>query len=175
MSALSPQPLVDLAEYGKIQAEPLRPQTRRVILQETAARLYAGGLSRRQVAVRLRDYLAPEVKHPDIRTNAAVRILKKMEQELEFRDMVYDFSVGKTDLQIPAILNGVVKKAKAGRVDAARLVLEVTGRHNPRGDATPTAIQIVVEGVPRPARARVTEEDGDVIELSGPDVREEGE
>jgi len=48
------------------------------------------------------------------------------------------------------ILTGIAKKAQRGRVDAARLALELTGRHNPKGEQAPTQVAIIFQGIPRP-------------------------
>lgn len=70
-----------------------------------------------------------------------------------FRQALWDWSVADIDLSTPAILQGVVAKAAAGRVDAARLALEISGRHAPNSDIQPAAIQIVMNQVPRPSRS----------------------
>jgi glucose/arabinose dehydrogenase len=76
--------------------------------------------------------------------------------------MVYASAVVKLDMSTPAILKGVAAKAKRGRVDAARLALELTGRHNPKGDQQPAQVAVIIGGVPRP-RAITTDPDGQVI------------
>lgn len=68
-----------------------------------------------------------------------------------FRQALWDWSVNEMDLATPSILQGITAKAAAGRVDAARLALEITGRHAPNVDVQPASIQIVMGGVPRPA------------------------
>jgi hypothetical protein len=68
-----------------------------------------------------------------------------------FRQALWDWSVNEMDLATPDILKGITAKAAAGRVDAARLALEITGRHAPNVDVQPASIQIVMGGVPRPA------------------------
>jgi hypothetical protein len=79
--------------------------------------------------------------------------LRLWEETQWFRDAVYDYTMGISDMEIPRILSGVRRRAKAGRVDAARLVLEVTGRHNPRGqESAPAVVQISFGGtIPRPS------------------------
>lgn len=78
--------------------------------------------------------------------------LRAWEETQWFRDAVYDYAVQKLDMAVPKIFNGLANRARRGRVDASRLVLEVTGRHNPRGEAqTPAVIQISFGGaLPRP-------------------------
>lgn len=117
-----------------------------------AAQLYGQGYSRNHIAELLLSHLSPRTVAPHRRKSSALRRLRKWEKSQEFRDLVWSQSLIKLDLQAPAILGGIAKKAVRGRVDAARLALEITGRHNPKGDAAPTQIAIVVNGVPRPSR-----------------------
>jgi len=64
--------------------------------------------------------------------------------------MVYNTAVTQVDMQTPAILNGVVSRAVRGRVDAARLALEITGRHNPKGDQAAPTVVVAIDGISRP-------------------------
>lgn len=111
-------------------------------LQRTAVALYAQGKSRHTVAGLLREHLGPQPK----------KQLRQWEETQWFRDAVYDASIVHTDLQIPTILRSVVRRAKRGRVDAAKLALEVTGRHSTRDtDGTPAVVNINFGGLPRPS------------------------
>jgi hypothetical protein len=95
--------------------------------------------------------------------------LKRWEMRNDFRTIVYNKAIQDVDLATPKILKGVVKSAVKGRVDAARLALEVTGRHNPRGEHAPPSVVIAINGVPRPDRNRAIEEevvDGEAEELT---------
>jgi len=83
----------------------------------------------------------------------------------KFRDLIYHKAVVDIDLATPEILQGVVKKAKKGRVDAARFALEITGRHNPKGDGVPAQVVVAINGIPRPPRH----------EMQGQDLEIEGE
>jgi hypothetical protein len=78
--------------------------------------------------------------------------LRKWERNQDFRDLLYVHATTLLDLETPRILQGVASKAKRGRVDAARLALEITGRHNPKGDVQPAQVALVISGVPRPAQ-----------------------
>jgi DMSO/TMAO reductase YedYZ molybdopterin-dependent catalytic subunit len=79
--------------------------------------------------------------------------LRKWEMSVPFLDMIWELSLQKTQMELPQILNGVSRKAKMGRVDAARLILEVTGRHNPKGDVVaPNVVIQFGNDVPRPQR-----------------------
>jgi len=69
------------------------------------------------------------------------------------------------DLESPAILRGVARKARQGRVDAARLALELNGRHSPHTDITPAKVNIVFGGIPRPQDVQVELEDPNVVDV----------
>ena len=75
--------------------------------------------------------------------------MRAWKNQTKFRDVIYEAALQKLDLELPAVLEGMSKKART-RVDAARLVLEVTGRHNPRGDAQPPNITVQIANLPRP-------------------------
>jgi hypothetical protein len=121
-------------------------------LRETVAQMYGRGIPRKVIARTLVDYLVPNNRHRPLeqRLSQARQKLRNWEHTLEFRDRVYEIALVELDLESPAILKGLAKKAKRGRVDAARLAMELTGRHNPKGDAAPTQVAVVFNGIPRP-------------------------
>jgi hypothetical protein len=122
-------------------------------LQKTAAKLYGQGFERKQIAAALVDHLQPddgETPRPK-RLHRARSQLRKWEGTKKFRDLVYSQAVIKMDMQTPGILQGITHAAKRGRVDAARLALEVAGRHSSQGNAQVTAVQVnIANGIPRP-------------------------
>jgi hypothetical protein len=75
--------------------------------------------------------------------------LRRWERTDSFRDLVYEHAVARADMEIPGILKGMTKRAR-GRVDAARLVLEVTNRHNPKGEQQVPNITVQIANIPRP-------------------------
>jgi hypothetical protein len=93
--------------------------------------------------------------------------LRKWEMNQVFRDLVYRNAVVELDMSSPAILKGISRKARRGRVDAARLALELTGRHNPKGDQAPTTVQVVFAGIPRPEGSPTppADVDGEAVEV----------
>ena len=106
------------------------------------------------------------------RQKARTRVRRWSHTEV-FRQALWDWSVNELDMATPDILKGIAAKAAAGRVDAARLALEITGRHAPNVDVQPAAIQIVMGGVPRPAIAPTVDVvDGDSEEIVDADVEE---
>jgi hypothetical protein len=110
-------------------------------------------------------YLAMNKERPfEQQLRAARTKLKRWENQQAFRDMVWELAVVDLDLTTPAILRGVARSAKRGRVDAAKLALEITGRHVTKGDQTAPNITIAFAGIPRPemrqiADAEVVDED----------------
>lgn len=134
-----------------ILAQPQNQNKELSILQKHCARLYGTGMKRAQIAKAMLDYLSPDKSRPvEVRMSKARAKLRRWEQRQLFRDAVYDHAVVELDMQVPGIMRGVINKARRGRVDAARLVLEVTGRHNPKGDTNPPAVVVHIDGVPRP-------------------------
>jgi len=125
-------------------------------VQLAAAQLYGSGYRRRQIMRILFDTIAP-AKRPgrrdrtiEERQSLARNKLRRWERSPKFRDLIYSVAVQELDLETPAILRGVANRAKRGRVDAARLALEVTGRHNPKGQEKPTEIHVQIANIPRP-------------------------
>jgi hypothetical protein len=145
-----------MAVPGQLPApsERLLPEVKVDPVKLLAAQLYGRGHTRPQIAKILAGHLASDAwkDHPHHADSMRYvrRKLRKWEMETEFRDLIYQQAVAELDLQVPDILEGVARQGKRGRVDAARLVLEVTGRHNPKGDQTPTNITIQIANVPRP-------------------------
>lgn len=137
---------------------------------EHAAKLYGQGYARSKVARIMVNHLVPNgMDRPlEQRLSQARAKLRRWEGKDVFRDLIYSRAVVDLDLDTPAILRGLSKRAKRGRVDAVRLALEVTGRHNPKGDSTPTQVVVAINGIPRPARhtdpREVLEIEGEVVD-----------
>jgi len=84
------------------------------------------------------------------RLSTACHKLRRWEYSQEFRDLVYKYAVVDLDMDTPAILVGLSKRAKRGRVDAARLALELTGRHSKDSDTAPVNVTVNLANVARP-------------------------
>jgi len=112
--------------------------------REMAARLYGLGFTRPKIALALLPYLSPSKN-----IKAARGLLRKWEQEQAFRDLIYQYAVVKMDMEVPAILSGVTRAAKRGRVDAAKLALAVTARYTDKSEM-PHEVTIHLDAVPRP-------------------------
>ena len=121
-------------------------------IQIQAANAYGHGMNRREISKAMVEVLSPTtVGRPmEFRLQRARRRLRSWERIQAFRDMVYNTAVTQVDMQTPAILNGVVSRAVRGRVDAARLALEITGRHNPKGDQAAPTVVVAIDGISRP-------------------------
>jgi hypothetical protein len=120
----------------------------------TAARLYGRGFKRAQIARALLEVLVPagtKARTDEQKMSSARAKLRRWERNQEFRDLVYQYAVVDLDMSTPGILVGLAKRAKRGRVDAARLALELTGRHSRNEDASsPAQVTVNLIGVARP-------------------------
>ena len=145
-----PEPVPDSRDLPKVEIEVDE-------VMAAAARLYGLGYKRSQVQEILLDHIAPKGRigkrdrTREEQQSLARNKLRRWEKSQKFRDLLYQHAVVQLDLETPAILQGVAKVARRGRVDAARLALEVTGRHNPKGDDKPTEITVHIGNIPRPA------------------------
>jgi hypothetical protein len=135
------------------------------LVQLTAAKLFSQGKSRHHVARKLKDYLlsAHQLRNGGTAKQhmLAMRKLRRWQETKAFRDLVWQYTVERLDSRTPEIMDGVTARAANGRVDAAKLALEVAGRYSPKGHDQPTAVQIVVNGVPRPTAVT---ESADVVD-----------
>jgi hypothetical protein len=122
-------------------------------VRRTAARLLASGFKSKDVAKALGKRLIPGTKHtePDkIQKRAYEKLRRWVRSDQAFRDLIYEEAVIRLDLRSPQILNGVARSAERGRVDAARLALELTGRHTPNSDGVVTNVTVQIANIPRP-------------------------
>lgn len=151
---------------GRSPAEMTAPE--RDMVQEKAAELYGQGYRRSQVARILQDHLVKDMGQKTDKLKLARHRLRMWEKDQKFRDLIYARAVVEIDLETPQIIKGIVARAKDGRVDAARLALEVSGRHDPKGDSAPTQVVVAFGAIPRPA-LQTTEadeiEDGEAEEV----------
>jgi hypothetical protein len=162
------------------QAEPLENQSleasppvpERDLVFEHAAKLYGQGYPRRKIARIMLNHLVPNGtdRPEEQRLSQARAKLRRWEQQEKFRDLIHEKALVDLDLATPDILQGVAKKAKKGRVDAAKFALELTGRYSPKGETAPAQVVVAINGIPRPARHDLKP---GVIEIEGEVVDEE--
>ena len=125
-------------------------------VRETAARLYGRGFRRMQIARALLDHLYPAdgvARTEEQKLASVAKKLRRWEYNQEFRDLVYRYAVVDLDMDTPAILVGLGRRAKRGRVDAARLALELTGRHSKDTEAGPVNVTVNLANVARPGQS----------------------
>jgi hypothetical protein len=125
---------------------------------------WARGVSLAVLARKLEHHIVPHEPDPFKRRKKARKRIRDWLGTQKFRDAIYAEAQMLLDLESPAILRGVARKAKAGRVDAARLALELNGRHSPHTEVQPASINITFGGVPRPYAGSPSLEDPNLIE-----------
>src|SRR5215472_5325805 len=122
-------------------------------VRETAAKLYGRGYKRSQIARALMDQLYPKngvARTTEQKMSSVSKKLRRWEYSQEFRDLVYKYAVVDLDMSTPAILTGLATRAKRGRGDAARLALELTGRHVKDSSDAPVNFTVNLANVARP-------------------------
>lgn len=133
-------------------------------VQLRAARMVARGMPIRVVAQKLADWIVPGEGNREQQLKKSRARLRRWGRTQAFRDAVWEEAVHRLDLRTGEILEGVARKAAAGRVDAARLGLEVTGRHSPHTEIQPATVNVVFGDVPRPQSPKQIE-DAEVIDM----------
>jgi hypothetical protein len=122
-------------------------------VRETAAKLYGRGYKRAAIARALMEQLYPEngvARTPEQKMSSCMHKLRRWEYSQEFRDLVYKYAVVELDMDSPRILTALSKRAQRGRVDAARLALELTGRHTKDSGAEAVNVTVNLANVARP-------------------------
>jgi hypothetical protein len=119
-----------------------------------------------KAAIALLDQIQPNKSRPQAyRERNARRWARNTARQLWFRDALWDNTTTAVDLATPRIMNGMVKSAIRGRVDAAKLALAVAGRYSDHADKdTAVNVQVVFAEIPRPDR-HIELPPGDVEEL----------
>ena len=116
-----------------------------------AAHLLGQGYTVSQVAERLVDYIIQNSdRELEVRCKSARNRIRKWRKKQIFRDAVWHSSIIRLDNELPQIVAGVAKKAKAGRVDAAKLAFALTERYVEKGEVQATQVEVIFQGIPRP-------------------------
>jgi hypothetical protein len=162
-SSLGPKDRAKRHTMSDVQVAAVRMMARGKTEQQTA-RLLCQFLVGRRVWEKKRHY----AKGRAYLNMMARRKLTDWTQTEWFRDALYDAALMDVDLAMPAILRGVTNRAKRGRVDAARLALEVSGRHGKEGSMQPAVVNLNFSGIPRPSTAALgpgpSDVDGEVLD-----------
>lgn len=152
------------------------PELKLTPIQVMAAGLLGRGYTNAQVAERMVDYIITKShRNRQTRVKMARTRIRQWNRTQQFRDAVYDTALIKLDLDSPLILQGVSRKARAGRVDAARLALELTGRHDPKGEQGVSHVEVSFNGIPRPERdhrSRDTDDLNEAVDAEWEEIEE---
>jgi acyl-CoA hydrolase len=122
-------------------------------LQMLVIQSLARGNTIPDMARRLQHQLVPHEKNRDKRLKKARQRIRTWMSTQKMRDLLWEETMIGLDMDSPQIVRGIARKAKAGRVDAARLALELNGRHAPQAEVTPAQINIQFGNIPRPRRS----------------------
>lgn len=153
------QQLVAESVVGK----PTNSKDQLTVVQLRCARMMARGTALRVIAKKLADYIVPDEPDRQKQLKKARARIRSWARTQKFRDAIYEEALIRVDQKTGEIMDGVVEKAVAGRVDAARLALEITGRHSPHTEIQPAQVNVVFSGIPRPASPKQIA-DGEVID-----------
>jgi hypothetical protein len=125
---------------------------------------WARGATLASLARKLENHICPHESDPYKRRKKTRKRIRDWLGTAKFRDAIWNEAQMLLDLESPAIMRGVARKAKAGRVDAARLAFELNGRHSPHTEIQPAQITIAFGKVPRPSTTVPALEDPDLVE-----------
>jgi len=159
---------VDALKTTSVVGQPTNSKDQITTVQLRAARMMARGTPIALVARKLADWIVPNEPVREKQLQKARNRLRSWGRTQAFRDAIWEEAVGRLDAKSGEILEGIARKAASGRVDAARLAMEVTGRHSPHTEIQPAQVNVVFEGVPRPqspkeiAEAEVVDVDAEV-------------
>jgi hypothetical protein len=129
----------------------------------------ARGFTIPDMARKFGDLLCPHVENRDKRLKMSRTKIRHWMAGQKFRDLLWEESVIGLDLDSPRIVRGISRKAQAGRIDAARLALELNGRHAPQTEVTPARINIQFGDIPRPRRSL---DDPNVVDVDPDEIVE---
>ena len=121
--------------------------------QVLVVKMLAFGYTIPEVATKMANVLVPHEHRRDRQLKKARAKNRRWMGKQKMRDLLWEETMVGLDLNSPQIVRGIARKAKAGRVDAARLSLEMTGRHAPQAEIQPATINISFGDIPRPRRA----------------------
>lgn len=125
----------------------------------------ARGYLLHELARKYQHHLVPHESDRTRRLKKARTRLRAWMRTQKFRDLLWEETMVGLDIDSPLIVKGIARKAKAGRVDAARLAFELNGRHAPHTEVQPAQVNIVLGDIPRPTREVPHKEKMDLDEV----------
>ena len=123
------------------------------VRQVQVIQLLAHGYTIPEVARKMDHILVPHELNREKRLKKARQRIRIWMATQKMRDLLWEETMIGLDLDSPKIVRGISRKAQAGRVDAARLALEMNGRHAPQAEVQPAQINIAFGDIPRPQRS----------------------
>jgi hypothetical protein len=148
----------------KVVPNPSSRSNELTTIQVTVGQLFARGVPVGQIARIIHQQLIPHEPDENKRLKKTRSRIRKWLGTTKMRDFIWAEAQILIDLESPAIMRGIAKKAKAGRIDAARLAFELNGRHSPHTEVQPAAINIIFGGVPRPGDDMPALDDPDLVD-----------
>lgn len=139
-------------ETVKIVNKPSSSPREVTALQMAVLQSLAKGENIPDTARRFQHHLVPHEHDRKRRLWKARARIRRWLSTQKMRDLLWEETMVGLDIDSPQIVRGIARKAKAGRVDAARLALELNGRHAPQAEVTPAQINIQFGNIPRPRR-----------------------
>jgi hypothetical protein len=156
-------------EAVKIVKKPSGHPRELTALQMAVLQSLARGENIPDTARRYQHQLSPHEMNRSKRLQKARQRIRRWLGTQKYRDLLWEETMIGLDIDSPQIVRGIARKAKAGRVDAARLALELNGRHAPQAEVTPAQINIQFGNIPRPRRASNFDSDGHEIVDADPE------
>jgi len=126
-------------------------------VQVRAARMMAKGQSVPAIAKKLADHIVQHEPRRDVQLKKARTRIRNWVRTQAFRDAMWEEALTIMDSSSGDILQGLTDAASRGRVDAARLIFEISGRHSPHTDIQPAQVNVVLGQMPRPKEIEAAE------------------
>lgn len=96
--------------------------------------------------------MAPNDK---VRQKSLREKIRRLGRQEDFQNFIGEMSKVGTIMAVPSTVEAVARKARAGRVDAAKLIFEASGFHNPRIQHDHGGeVVISIRNAPRPERVK---------------------
>jgi hypothetical protein len=100
------------------------------VISEKRRRAYLRALARGRTAEEISCKLAPNNERQRRRIRGQIRWLAATDEE--FQTQALARSQGASILELEEITDALIRRAKRGRVDAAKFLMEFSGAHNPK-------------------------------------------
>jgi hypothetical protein len=133
-----------------VVGQPSADKAQLTSVQLRAARMMAKGQPIPLIARKLADYIVQHEADREVQLKKARNRIRSWARSQAFRDALWEEALTMVDQASGEILEGLTGAAIRGRVDAARLIFEISGRHSPHTDIQPAQVNVVLGELPRP-------------------------